>query len=117
MKKVAAFISAFGLPMVALAVSAPTIGGMLSVVKNIIDIATIVAVAIALLFFIWGLAQYILSGPGEKADEGRQRMIYGIIALFVIVSIWGLVNVLNSTFGVTQGGSATLPSVTGTIIP
>ena len=71
--------------------------------------------ALALVWFLWGLAMYILSGPGEKADEGRSRMIYGIIALFVMISVWGLVRVLSNTFGTAAGGSAPIPGVNANI--
>ena len=38
-------------------------------------------------------------------------MIYGIIALFVMVSVWGLVNVLSGTFGFTKTEAPTLPGL------
>lgn len=36
----------------------------------------------------------------EKRKQGKQYMIWGIIALFVMVSIWGLVAILTNTFGI-----------------
>ena len=49
------------------------------------------------------MAKFILAaGSEEGRKEGRNIMIWGIIALFVIVSVWGLVQVLNNTF---LGGS------------
>ncbi len=61
---------------------------------------------LALIFFFWGLAKYILSaGDEEKKTEGRNIMIYGVIALFVMVSVWGLTTLLGNTFGVTGGGA------------
>ena len=110
MKKAIAIIGAFSLPMLALA---QTIQSVLVVFKNIIDIATVVVVALALLWFLWGLAQYILNGPGEKQEDGRNRMIWGIVALFVMVSVWGLVRVLSNTLGTGTGGSAPIPGVGG----
>jgi len=60
--------------------------------KKLLDLLIPIAITLALLFFIWGLAQFILaSGDEEKKKEGKQRMIWGIIALFVIVSVWGIV--------------------------
>ena len=38
-------------------------------------------------------------------------MIWGISALFVIVSIWGLVGILQGTFGVSGGGTTAIPGV------
>lgn len=110
MKKAIAVIGAFGLPMFAFAVS--TISEILLVVKNIIDIATFIVVALALLYFLWGMAKYILTA-GDDKDKGRDMMVYGIIALFVMVSVWGLVRVLARTFGTESGGAPPIPTVQG----
>jgi len=46
------------------------------------------------------VVQYITAGGDEeKRKAGRNTMLYGIIGLFVMVAVWGLVNVLISTFG------------------
>lgn len=61
---------------------------------------------LALLYFMWGVGKYILhGGDAEKRTEGYQMMIYGVIALFIMVSVWGLVAVLQNTFLSGVGGS------------
>jgi hypothetical protein len=51
--------------------------------------------------FIWGIIQYFLNPENEEnRKKGKSFMLWGIIALFVMVSMWGLVNVLSNTFGV-----------------
>lgn len=66
---------------------------------------------IAFIGFLWGAAQFILHAddPGKR-KEGTRAMLYGVIALFVMLSIWGLVAILSNTFGVTTG-SPFLPGV------
>jgi hypothetical protein len=67
-----------------------------------------------MLFFFWGLAQYILnSGDPTAQAEGRNKMIWGIVALFVMAAIWGLVKFLGDNLGITQQGA---PAV-GPLIP
>ncbi len=55
---------------------------------------------LALLLFVWGVVQYVIN-PSEEAkkEKGRQFMIWGIIALTVMFSVWGLVGILQQTFG------------------
>lgn len=66
---------------------------------NLIDQALIVVVALALLFFLWGLMKFILNADNEeKRKEGKSVMIWGIIALFVMISVWGIVGILVNTF-------------------
>ena len=63
--------------------------------------------ALALLYFFWGLAQYILSaGDSAKQEEGRNKMIWGIVALFVMAAVWGLVRFLGTAIGITPGQGA-----------
>lgn len=47
------------------------------------------------LYVVWGVFQFIRSAGDEKAvTEGRNRIVFGIIGLFVMISIWGFVNLL-----------------------
>ena len=57
--------------------------------------------AIALVMFIWGAVKFFIINSDEEAqrEQGKQFMIWGIIALTVMLSVWGLVALLGSTFG------------------
>ena len=58
-----------------------------------------ILMVLALLFFIWSVISYVFKKVEEDKKIAKQNMIWGIIALFVIVAVWGLVNVLINTFG------------------
>lgn len=79
-----------------------THGGIQDIIIEFAEILSLlgpVIVALALLYFFWGMSQFILhAGDEARRSEGRQVMVWGIIALFVIISVWGLVAVLNNTF-------------------
>lgn len=108
-------------PMLALAQTLPTnpnpssgIANLINSVKNIVSLALPVVVGLALLGFFWGLMRFIFSAGNEDAkEEGKRIMIYGIIALFVMVAVWGLVGFIAGALGVGTGGNAPIPSVTG----
>ena len=69
---------------------------------------------LAILFFFWGLIQFIrAAGDPEKAKEGKSIMIYGVIAIAVMVSIYGLVAWLRGTLGVGTETNLPIPTVTG----
>ncbi len=56
--------------------------------------------ALGLLAFIWGLVKFIFyAGNEDKIIEGRRLMTWGIIALFVMTSVFGLVTFLQNAFG------------------
>ena len=49
----------------------------------------------ALVVFFWGLAKFILNSGDEKSHEdGKRLMFWGVIALFVMASVWGIIAVL-----------------------
>ena len=60
-------------------------------------------IAAAVAFFLWSVLKYINSGDNAEARiQARALMIYGIIAIFVMVSLWGFVNVLVETFNLEE---------------
>jgi zinc transporter ZupT len=57
--------------------------------------------ALALAMFVWGVVQYVINSDEEaKKAKGKQFMIWGIIGLAVMVSVWGLVKIVGNTFGI-----------------
>ena len=59
-------------------------------------------IGLAVLVFIYGVLVLMFSEGGEKKEEGKQYMLWGIIGIFVMVSVWGLVNILKGTFGLSE---------------
>ena len=59
-------------------------------------------VSLGVIYFIWGMVQYFIADDEEAKKSGRDRIIYGIIGLAVIISVWGLVTILVETLGVGQ---------------
>ncbi len=54
--------------------------------------------ALAFIFFLYGISRFFFSDSDEKRKEGRAFAIWGIIALAVIFSVWGLVRLLLYSF-------------------
>ena len=69
--------------------------------------------ALAFLVFIWGMFKaFILGGSDEaKQSEGKALMFYAIIGFVVMVSLWGIVNLLAGGFGLTDQGIQTMPDL------
>lgn len=59
---------------------------------------------LALIAFFWGVGKYVIQGASdEKArEQGKQIMIWGIVGLFVMVSVWGLVILVQDTFNLND---------------
>jgi len=56
-----------------------------------------IVIGLAVLVFLWGILRYVLASDDAGKSQGRTFMFWGIIALFVMVSVWGLVNILSET--------------------
>ncbi len=66
--------------------------------------------AVAVFFFgivqyIWGLRQ----GDAVKTKVGNNFMVWGLVALFVMFSVWGIIRYAQGIFGVTDT-KMTIPS-------
>ena len=67
--------------------------------------------ALAVVFFVWGAINVLIINADDekKREQGKQFMIWGIVALAVMLSIWGLVTILGNTFNID---TSVIPQVT-----
>jgi hypothetical protein len=70
------------------------------VISTILNPLILLFLGLAVVYFMWGVFKYVGKGESESdRREGAQMMMYGIVAIFVMVSVWGLVTILINTFG------------------
>lgn len=96
MKKILIRIGAL-IPFLPALAGAQSIGGLmglLDMANQLINRLIPFVITLALLVFLWGILKYVFSSDGEGRTEAKGYMIWGIIGLFVMVSVWGLVNIL-----------------------
>ncbi|MDP2816296.1 MAG: hypothetical protein Q8O19_06420, partial [Rectinemataceae bacterium] len=90
-----------------------TLGAYLSSIIGFINVYLVPFLfAIAFVVFIWGVFQYFIAGGAneEQREKGKQLVMWGIIAFVIMVSLWGLVNLITNTlnFG-DEGKTPPLP--------
>lgn len=107
MKKATVIAVSALLPLMALAQA--SVDSIISRIGSIIALLVPILITLGVVYFFWGLVQYI-GGDADKKAEGRSHMIWGIIFLFVMVSVFGLIRVVGTTFGVQQGGDINVPT-------
>jgi len=71
------------------------------IINTINNVFVPVLFAVAFIVFLWGIAQaYIFSQGDETAvKKGHQLILWGLVAFVVMLSVWGLVNILSDTLG------------------
>ena len=67
---------------------------------NLVVVPFIFTIAFAA--FLWGIFNYFFfhGEEGAKRAAGREFILYGIIGMVVLFSVWGLVNILLATLGI-----------------
>jgi len=99
----------FATPFIALAGAAETIitlvGQLGSIVSSLIPIMT----GIAILAFFWGLAKYVFAaGDESRKAEGKNIMLWGGIALFVMFSIYGIIRTVQSSLSLSTADTGAI---------
>jgi hypothetical protein len=104
-------------PIVSFAAASVCTGTGLSnficLIHEILNTIIPVLLALGVVYFVWGVVQYVIADGEEAKKKGRDRIIFGIIGLAVIVSVWGLVNIIVTTFGIGNTSSPKLVPLTG----
>jgi uncharacterized membrane protein YidH (DUF202 family) len=68
-------------------------------IVNLLNASTALIIAIAVLVFVVGIVRFVIMSDDEKGrSEGKQMMVWGSIAIFVMVAVWGLVDIIRTTF-------------------
>lgn len=108
----------FSLPMLVLAAGQFQTGYINSLISgglSIVRYLLIFLISLAVVWFIWNVIQYTISDDEEKKGKAKDQMVWGIIGLAVMVSVWGLVAILRNMFGVDYSGG--VPTNLGGMIP
>lgn len=55
-------------------------------------------IGVAVIFFLYGVVEFIAGADNEeKRSQGKAHMIWGIIGLFIMVAVFGIINVIIKT--------------------
>ncbi len=73
---------------------------IIATIGRLLNLVIPVLIAFAVVYFIWGVIQYTISGNDEAKEKARASIIQGLIGLFVIVAFWGIIGIITNTFGV-----------------
>jgi hypothetical protein len=67
--------------------------GIVDLVVSVIEIAIPIVGSLAILAFVWGLAVFILnSGDAKKHQDGKEFMIWSVVTLFVMATLFGIIS-------------------------
>lgn len=123
MKKILTTI-AVSVSTVALAFAQPVVSGpnnnvggslisLLNTAQLIVTRLVPLFIGLAVVGLFYGIVMFLWKGGDNEQEHAKYMkfMGYSILAIFVMVSIWGLVGFIGSIFGIGQGGNVPTPSI------
>ena len=76
--------------------------------KVILGPVEMVIFSAGFLLFMWGLVKFMWNvGEGGSQSDGKQHMLWGILGMFLMISIWSVIALIDNTFSLgatTPGG-------------
>lgn len=116
MKKILSLLAAISPALVLAQTEAPiarTIDGLLNWIIYIASRALPLLILAALVLFLFGIVKRFFLGGKDGADraEAGKYILWGIVALFVMVSVWGLVNLLRGSFNLDNSNIPIAPAI------
>lgn len=72
--------------------------------KTLINLLVPTIFGLTILVFLFGVYKFIASADSEdERENGKKFMFYGVIGIFVMLSVWGFVQILTNTFELRFG--------------
>lgn len=70
--------------------------------RAIVNPLILLLIALAMVYFLWGLAMFVANSAGSDGRaEGKRKIIWGLVGLFIMVSVFGILRILLNTFGIS----------------
>ena len=67
-------------------------------VTFIVDPAILVIFAAGFFLFLWGLVQFLWNLEEGANSDGKQHMLWGIVGMLIMVSVYGIITLIDTTF-------------------
>lgn len=89
-------LSFLAVPSIALADAPKTFSELAEKLVGLMNAATGVLILLGLVVYFWGMSINILKFE-EDVEKRKAYLVWGIIVLFVMLSIWGIIALLQNT--------------------
>ena len=96
------------LPLAASAQTLQPLANLIGSIGRLVGALVPILITLALVTFFWGLVRYLYSG---KHDQGKKIMIWGLVTLFVMVSVWGIVRLAQNALNIDSNANVNSPKV------
>jgi len=85
----------------------------INAISSLLKLLAGVLGSLAVIYFIWNVIKYTMSSGADDKKEAAGKIIWSLIGVVVIVSIWGFVGIIQKIFGVQDQTSSTTNTIGG----
>lgn len=79
-------------------------------ITYVVNPAILLVFAAGFMVFMYGLLEFMWNlNSGEASREGKQHLVYGLLGMLIMVSVYGILKIIDDTFGfgaLSPGGGA-----------
>ena len=102
-------LTSIGVPYIALAATPRDLPGLANMLASILNGGTTFLVVLAMVIFFWGIVRHLLIGSKlwGGGTEFSKTVMGGLMVIFVMVSIWGILRLLQNTLFRNSGNAST----------
>lgn len=70
------------------------------ILENIVNPVISLLIGLAVIYFLWGVFEFIRNADSsEERKKGGLNMLWGAIGLFIMVTAYGIINLILGTMG------------------
>jgi uncharacterized membrane protein YuzA (DUF378 family) len=82
-----------------------------TIIGGILTPLVYLLIGLSVVIFIYGVFKFTIQDQEKSKQEGKDFMIWGIVGIFVMVSVWGLVSILTNTFKLDNSAINGIPTL------
>ena len=76
----------------------------MAIITKILNIVVTPAIqvllGVAVLYFVWGVWVFVRNADSpDKRQEGASHILYATIGIFIMISVFGIMNLIQNSFG------------------
>lgn len=59
--------------------------------------------ALAIVYFLYGVAKFLMNQEDEESrTSGKKHMLWGIVGIFIMMAVWGIMNLVIATLNISD---------------
>jgi hypothetical protein len=93
--------------------SGSTFSTVISYVINLINLLIPILFAMAFIFFFWGLSKYVIGADSKTIKQGREYMMWGVLAIFILISYKAIIGIASGELNFGSGA----PNQNNSLLP